>query len=482
MGLVCAVASVGLVTNVSAADLEGLVVKAPPVMPDLSWHGITIIGAIDVAGQYESKGAPYAGVTYTPSSLIAPWNRSPQWFFVPSQSIQSYVGFKVEENITSNLKFIARAETGFNPTTGDLADTLKITQRMNGVPLAQQVVNGDGTRAGQIFNGEAWAGFDSQPWGTIHVGRNNIVSADMLFAYDPLLSYAFSLNGFANMVGGQGTSEVGRMDDSIKYLNNFGPFRTEILYGRPGTNAKDFFQATVGIVRPNFSIDILGGHGNDTVSVNALAGDANLGSSFLGARVFDSTMYGIFGKYVFDLGGTGPLATSESKFILSGGYVHLDLSNPADGGLAPGHTTIGGYQIGPVFSTNGSSGFGVVNYAFTGGDRLVDTTFIAGKYLYDSQLSFALAYYRYDQNSFGLGVNSIPGIVAPAFSKTNCSSSAFTNCAGSEQVVSFRADYQWTKNLMLYAGVAYSKVSGGFAFSYINTSMFDPTVGLRYTF
>jgi hypothetical protein len=35
---------------------------------------------------------------------------------------------------------------------------------------------------------------------------------------------------------------------------------------------------------------------------------------------------------------------------------------------------------------------------------------------------------------------------------------------------------------MLYAGVAYSKVSGGLAFGYITTSTFDPTIGIRYTF
>jgi hypothetical protein len=35
---------------------------------------------------------------------------------------------------------------------------------------------------------------------------------------------------------------------------------------------------------------------------------------------------------------------------------------------------------------------------------------------------------------------------------------------------------------MLYAGITYSKVGGGLAFSYITTSTIDPTVGLRFTF
>jgi hypothetical protein len=155
-------------------------------------------------------------------------------------------------------------------------------------------------------------------------------------------------------------------------------------------------------------------------------------------------MYGFFAKYVFGLGGGGPLSTSESIFTLSGGYQRLDFSNPADGGFAAGHTTIGDYQIGPALATNGSIATGIVNYGYTGGDRLMDISFIAGKYQYNSQLAFSLAYYRYDQNSFGFGVNSIPGIVAPSYSKTNCSSSAFftvrvqSKCSRSEPTISGR--------------------------------------------
>jgi hypothetical protein len=268
-----------------------------------------------------------------------------------------------------------------------------------------------------------------------------------------------------------------------KYLNTFGPFRVELVYANPRTMAKDLIQGTFGYVRPNFSVDLLAGHASDDILESTLAGPANLGSPLLGARVSANEMYGIFAKYVFDVGGSGPLSTPESKFTVSGGYNRLVFSNPADGGWAPGHTIEGGFDLGPVFSPNGSIASGIVNYAYTGGNRLMDISFIAGKYYYDPQLSFALSYDRYASNSFGFGVNSMPGIVAPpSYSKTNCSSSAFLNCSGTEQSLSFRADYQWTKNLMLYAGISYSKVSGGMAFGYLNTYNLDPTVGLRFTF
>jgi predicted porin len=465
----------------NAADLDGLL-KAPPVMPDLSWNGITLIGVYDVSGQYESTGAPYAGNTYSSASMISPFNRGPQWLLAPNQSAQSFIGVKVEEQLTDRLNFIARLEVGFNPTTGELSDTLKSIRNANGVALNQQDVNGDGPRAGQLLNGEAWGGFQDKTWGTLHIGRNNAVVVDMLGAYDPLSSYGFSLFGYLGTLAGQGSAETARVDTSIKYSNNFGPVRIEAMYGQPETNVNQFYQGSVGVARLNFSVDLVGGHASDLVSAGALAGPANLGSQFLGAKVSDTNMYGIFGKYVFDLGRNGLQDPSESKLTVSGGFDRIDFSNPSDGGLSPGHSTIGGYQIGPVFSTSGSSATGVVNYAYAGGDRLVNSSFIAAKYQYDGQWSAALGYYRYDQNSYGLGVNNLPGIVAPSYSKTACSSSAFINCSGSEQVVSFRVDYDWTKNLKLYAGVAYSKVSGGFAFSYPNTFEFAPTAGMRFTF
>jgi predicted porin len=481
-GLMWAVASVGFVASASAADMDGLVLKAPPVVPDLTWQGITFIGAIDVSAQYERFGAPYNGSLNTPYGLVTPGGRSSQWIIAPNQSIQSFIGFKVEEHLTDKIDFIARAEMGFEPTTGDITDAPKASQSQNGIPLASQQTVGAGTRAGQILNGEAWAGFRADGWGAIQVGRSGLPSRDMLSAYEPLASYGFSLFGYTGFLAGMGTPDDAIIDQSIKYLNTFGPFRVELIYANPRTMAKDLIQGTFGYVRPNFSVDLLAGHASDDVLESTLAGPANLGSPFLGARVSDNDMYGIFAKYVFDVGGSGPLSTPESKFTVSGGYNRLVFSNPADGGWAPGHTIEGGFDLGPVFSPNGSIASGIVNYAYTGGNRLMDISFIAGKYQYDPQLSFALAYDRYGSNSFGFGVNRIPGIVATSYSKTNCSSSAFFNCSGTEQSLSFRTDYQWTKNLMLYAGISYSKVSGGMAFGYLNTYNFDPTVGLRFTF
>jgi hypothetical protein len=53
--LVCIAASVGFVARAGASDLDRLAAKAPPEMPDLTCHRITLIGAIDVSEPYDPK-------------------------------------------------------------------------------------------------------------------------------------------------------------------------------------------------------------------------------------------------------------------------------------------------------------------------------------------------------------------------------------------------------------------------------------------
>jgi predicted porin len=480
--LLSAIASVGFVTGANAADLTEIFAKgAPPVMPDLTWQGITVIGAIDVGAQYESHGAPYASQITSPQNLILPSNGGPKFFLAPNNVSISFIGLAVNRKITEDFSFIARLEAGIIPTTGDLINGPKSLQMSNGVPLAQQNSNGDSSRAGQLLNGEAYAGIDGKSWGQIRAGRNNIVSLDMYSAYDLGASGAFSLPIFQGGNPGEGSSETVKLDDSVKYLNQIGMFRTELIYGAPGTSTKELYQGTIGIIRPEFSIDLLGGKSKDSVSLSALSATANFGSPFLGAKVFDTSTVGVFAKYSFDVGGKG-YNTPVGKFIVSGGWDRVDYSNPSDNGFLPGHTTIGGFVIGPALSTTGSAGGGVLNYAYIGGDRLLDLSFISGKYQYDEQWSVMGAYYHMTQNSFGLGVTSRAGYTGVIYSGVSCSTNAFTNCSGAEDVISLRVDYDWTKNTKLYAGIAYSQVKGGLSFGYLNTSMIDPTVGIRYAF
>jgi predicted porin len=481
--LLSAVASVGFVAGASAADLDTIFTKgAPPVMPDLTWQGITIIGNIDLGEQYESHGVPNNGVMVSPQDIASPSNGGSKFLLAQNNIIPSFLGIKVDRFINDNFNFIARLESGFNPQSGNLINGPRALQLNNGIPLANQTSNGDSSRAGQLFNGEAYFGLDSPgQYGRFQVGRNNSVSLDMFGAYDQNASGAFSLPLFTGSNASGGSTETIRLDDSIKYLNQIGQFRTELLYGAPGTDTKQMYQGSFGWVIPQASIDVYAGQTKDGVSLSALTSPANLGSTFIGAKVYDTTGYGIFGKYVFDLSGSG-YKNPSGKLTVSAAWDRVDYSNPADGGFQPGHATIGGYIIGPVLSTNGSAGGGVLNYAYTGGDKLLDTYFITARYQFDLQWAVMGGVYRSTQNYFGSGVNALPGVVAPGYSSVSCGTNMFSNCKGDEYVVSMRIDYDWTKNLKLFFGVAYSKVGGGLATGYLHTDEWDPTLGMAFHF
>jgi hypothetical protein len=60
--------------------------------------------------------------------------------------------------------------------------------------------------------------------------------------------------------------------------------------------------------------------------------------------------------------------------------------------------------------------------------------------------------------------------------------SAFPNCHGTFDAVSFVVDWQFGKKFDAYAGIMFSQVNGGLASDFLNRSTIDPTVGLRFRF
>jgi predicted porin len=481
-GLFASFALAALEVPAQAADLTG-----PggndfklPTIPALTWGPLTVYGAIDVALQYQTHGVPISGSVYSTPGFITPPGRQSQLVVAPNQSVPSFVGFKIDQPIAQDLNFIAKAESGFVPTTLRLDDALKSLQKQNGVPLAQQESSFDGPRAGQVFNGQAYAGLSSSRFGTLTYGRQYTPLLDEFLRNDPLASYAFSPLGFYGSYSGQGSSETTFIDSSLKYSNKLGPVRLSAFYANPGTSVNNIWQISGGVDWQSFSIDVVGGRATDQIAAAALSAAtlaANpTATSMLGAKVFDTSMFGLFGKW--DLGRSDLFKGSKllSKATLHAGYEHIDFKNPSNGGISPGHKTIGGYEIGPVVTTIGSPAAGIVNNGFTGGDRHVDMAYVGFRYQISPQWTAGAAYYRFHQNSFGFGVNS------PAYSKVHCSSTAFANCAGWQDVVGARVEYQANKNFTIYGGAAFSEVHAGMRAGFLHGSQFDPTIGARFMF
>jgi hypothetical protein len=57
-----------------------------------------------------------------------------------------------------------------------------------------------------------------------------------------------------------------------------------------------------------------------------------------------------------------------------------------------------------------------------------------------------------------------------------------SNCGGHLDVASVMIDYEWTKRLSVYAGVAYSEVFGGLAAGTLAKNELDPMIGAKLRF
>jgi predicted porin len=92
------------------------------------------------------------------------------------------------------------------------------------------------------------------------------------------------------------------------------------------------------------------------------------------------------------------------------------------------------------------------------------------KYTVIPELDLTAAY-GYHKNAYGTGAD------------TGCSTNASGTCSGTEDDISFDADYRLTKRSDAYAGVMYTGVKNGLANGYdLHTTDITTTAGLRFKF
>ena len=125
----------------------------------LTWQGITVYGALDVGGGWQSHGAPFdSRFTTGASYYIQKMNRSAMWAPAPNAMSQSSIGIKGKEPIGGDFSFVFAVDAGFNPYSLRLANGPGSLYANAGIPLNQQTVNGNSSRAGQWFNGRRLCG------------------------------------------------------------------------------------------------------------------------------------------------------------------------------------------------------------------------------------------------------------------------------------------------------------------------------------
>ena len=464
----------------------------------LTWHGITLYGTYDIGVAWVSHGMPESPYNYEGESLVNRNGNHPQWLIAPNNLSQSGVGIRGRVEFMQDWFVVFNAATGINPQSGQLANMAATNVANNGLPRASYSFAGDGARAGQTFNDEFQGGISSKQLGTLTFGRQRSLGTDAMLAYDPASgAYSFSFIGYNGLMAGGGDTQDTRWDEAIKYREAYGPVHFGAMYrfvqGSGGcySDSKTWTAAdctpqqaqnnaygfNLGAVIEKFSADVVYQRIFQAISVlNPLLGPQSPTQPFqsttnsinsnpiTGANLISTTntLYGIVtdntavmiaAKYTWD------------PFKFFAGYEHITQNNPSNP-LGVGAAVQGGYLLSGVEDNNLDSTkkvqvyWGGVKYTFN-----------------DSKTDITASYYGLQQATFR---------VPPTCTPTNIRAS----CGGHFSEGSLYLDHRFTKRFDAYAGIAYSKVSGGLAIAiphgpgvpYYHDDNIAPTIGGRFTF
>jgi len=463
----------------------------------LTWHGITLYGAYDVGVGWVSHGLPENGYNYEGESLINRNGNHSQSLIAPNNLSQTGLGIKIREEFLDGWYVVALASTGVNPQSGQFANMAATNTINAGLPRGSYSITGDGARAGQTFNDEIFGGVSSAQLGTLTFGRQRALGTDAMLVYDPAGgAYSFSYIGYNGLMAGGGDTQDTRWDDAAKYRLTYGPIHFGAMYkfadgsggcysGTAGWTAATCTPEAshntaagfdLGAEYGNLSADVVYQQVNQAISVvNPLLGPQSptqpyqstvnsintnqiTGANLIGMSnteygiVTDNTALMVAAKYKWD------------PFKFYGGYEHIRQVNPSSP-LGIGASAQGGYLLSGVEDNNLDS------------PRVLQVWWTGAKYAYDSTTDITLSYYHQLQNDFRRPTTCAPGNMR-------------SSCAGTLNEVSLYVDHHFTKRFDVYAGVAYSNVSGGLAIAiphgpgvpYNYNSNFAPTLGGRFAF
>jgi predicted porin len=173
----------------------------------------------------------------------------------------------------------------------------------------------------------------------------------------------------------------------------------------------------------------------------------------LAATISNTASIMLLGKYTWN------------QLTLFDGFEDIQYTNPT-GNLA---------KAGGVFTDLGGNTF------TNGGDKFFTPEYeqvywTGAKYAFTPDLVGTVAYYHFHNEFFQSAAVPI----------ANCSNTAHSNCAGSEDAASVLLDYRFgfAHKFDVYAGAMWSQVSGGMANGFQSGGHvnIDPTVGLRFRF
>jgi predicted porin len=446
----------------------------------LTWHGITVYGVVDAGFGWQSHGTPFDPLSAVSSSyLIQKQNRGPIWTLGANGLSNSFIGIKGTESIGGNFSVVFDLEAGFDPYSLRLSNGAGSIAASNGIPQNLQTSYSDSSRAGQFYNGQGYIGVSSPTYGTLTVFRQNSLTLDAVFDYDPFgASYAFSPIGFQGLACGGGNTQNCRHTTSLKCRINFlDHFRAAALwqFGGYGENnaSNGAYQFGVGADIPTWGKDVLSfdaiySQVRDSVALELAPGTNNAFGmpvapflpQALTATLSDNTALMFAAKYT-----TAPLK-------LYAGYEYIRYTAPSDPQTA--FTDIAGNFLCAGCQVFNNTDINNAAYGVNGlGHKVLQIIWAGAKYAVRDDLDVIGAYYHYIQNSyFGTATGG------PIF----CSDSSHAQCAGSYDAISAAVVWRFAPKWDAYFGMMFNQVNGGLAFGFLQHNNIDPTVGVRFRF
>ena len=465
--LLAAGASVVLASAAQAADLP--TTKAAPAPPaptlascasvqdffttacPLTYYGVTLYGAIDIGAGYQTHTAPFnKSALFGVQDFVSKSSNRPAWVFVPNGLSQSNVGIRVKEPLALGWSFVGQLETGFDPYSLQLASGPQSLADNTTTPLKSQSSSGDSSRAGQIFNSQAYAGVSNSTFGTLVAGRVNSLTLDGVNTYDPMGgSYAFSPIGLSGTTAGVGDTETARYNTAVKYRVTVGAFRAAALYQfggyEQGNASNGAYQLQAGGDFYGLSLDAIYSHVTDAEALATFNGPVPLGApgDALKLTISDDSSIMLLAKYTWN------------HLTVFGGFENVLFRNPSDV-----------YATGSTLTALGDFPGIVQKSAFTI-NKTLQIYWTGAKYAVTPDVDVTAAYYHYHQLDF----------TAKA-----CANSSASTCDGTMDAVSAMVDWRFAKKFDTYAGIMFSEMNNGLANGFIAHTNLDPSVGLRFRF
>ena len=409
--------------------------------------------------------------------MIQKQNNGPLWTLAPNALTNSTIGIKGIEPIGGNISVVFDLDAGFDPYSFRFSNGAGSVAENAGLPQNQQLAWSDSSRAGQWYNGQGYVGVSSPAYGTLTLFRQNSLTLDAVFAYDPFsASYAFSPIGFQGIACGGGNTENCRDSTSLKYRVDVGYVRAAVLWqfgGYAQNNASNgAYQFQAGADIPTWgksvlSLDAVYSYVRDSVSLSLAPGSNNANGmpippllpQTLTATISDNTAMMLVAKYT-----AGPLK-------LYAGYEGIRYTPPSDPQTA--FTSIAGSFICQGCDALNNTTINNTAFGVNGlGDKIFQVMWTGAKYGVTDELDVIGAYYHYIQNSyFGTPNGSAP-----------CSGSEHPQCAGTFDAISVAIDWRFAAKWDVYFGAMFSQVNGGLAYGFLQRNNIDPTAGLRFRF